>query len=274
MGILWELSWKSCVSSHMGILWNTHMGIPWESYGNSHVGILWEFSWESYGNSHRKPVGMGWEWELKFHSHGNPAGTPKEGVKRSRCNEHSTKDHGTQMAMPEILPRGVEKKLRQREEKIQKEDMTILRLIDVALETAVLELAASEVAPIARLLRRNGVNIATCWQLKNYGFVWWVTAADLQFQTIKDAVRDINCFGVTIDETTDCGVQKQLIVYLKTQHHASQKFLGLVSMEGSKTVDIVEAVVSILKRYDLDITKLASVSSDGCSTIAVPSMGS
>ena len=53
------------------------MGIPiWESHGeshgNSHVGILWEFPWESYGNSHRKPVGMGWEWELKFHSHGNP----------------------------------------------------------------------------------------------------------------------------------------------------------------------------------------------------------
>ncbi|KAI6657082.1 hypothetical protein LOD99_15868 [Oopsacas minuta] len=38
-------------------------------------------------------------------------------------------------------------------------------------------------------------------------------------------------------------------------------------MEGSKSVDIVEAVVSILKRYDLDITKLASVSSDGCSTM-------
>ena len=181
--------------------------------------------------------------------------------------KYSTKDHGTQMAMPEILSRGVENKLRQREEKIQKEDMTILPLIDVALETAVLELAASKVAPIARLLRRNGVNIATCWQSKNYGFVWWVTAANLQFQTIKDAIRDINCLGITVDETTDCGVQKQLIVYLKTQHHASQRFLGIVSMEGSKSVDIVEAVVSILKRYDLDITKLASVSFEGCSTI-------
>ncbi|KAI6651314.1 hypothetical protein LOD99_5280 [Oopsacas minuta] len=69
--------------------------------------------------------------------------TPKEGVKRSRCNEHSTTDHGTQIAMPEILARGVEKNLRQRKEKIQKENMTILPLIDAALETAVLELAAS-----------------------------------------------------------------------------------------------------------------------------------
>ena len=78
------------------------------------------------------------------------------------------------MAMPEILTRGVEKKFRQRGEKIQKEDMTILPIIDVAPETAVLELAASKVAPIARLLRRNGLDIATSWQSKNYGFVWWV----------------------------------------------------------------------------------------------------
>ena len=48
------------------------MGIlTWESHGNFHVGILWE----SYGNSHRKPVRMGWEYELKFHSHGNPVNT-------------------------------------------------------------------------------------------------------------------------------------------------------------------------------------------------------
>ena len=26
----------------------------------------------SCGNSYRKPVGIGWEWELKFHSHCKP----------------------------------------------------------------------------------------------------------------------------------------------------------------------------------------------------------
>ena len=83
------------------------MGWEWESYssyGNSHskscgksygnqvgisVGIQWEFLWESYGSSCGKscgnsygnpmenpvgnPVETGWEWELKFHYHGNPA---------------------------------------------------------------------------------------------------------------------------------------------------------------------------------------------------------
>ena len=72
MGILWELSWKSCVSSHLGILWeypygNSHMGIPWESYGNL-MGIP---TWESCGNSHGNPAGILWEFP-----YGNPKGIP------------------------------------------------------------------------------------------------------------------------------------------------------------------------------------------------------
>ena len=86
MGTLMEILCEFPYGNPMGIpTWesygNSHVGIPiWESHGNSHVGILWEFPWESYGNSHRKPVGMGWEWELKFHSHDNP-------VSRTAINE-------------------------------------------------------------------------------------------------------------------------------------------------------------------------------------------
>ena len=49
----------------------------------THVGFcefLWVFVGFSVGfpvgfcgYSHRNPVGMGWEWILKFYSHGNPA---------------------------------------------------------------------------------------------------------------------------------------------------------------------------------------------------------
>ena len=75
--ILWE-SYGNSHGNPVGVpIWescgNTHLGIPtWESHGNSHMGILWESHGNSNGNSHRNPVGMGWEWELKFHSHGNP----------------------------------------------------------------------------------------------------------------------------------------------------------------------------------------------------------
>ena len=57
---LWEFP-------HVGILWE--IVIP--TCGNP-VGNRNSHMWESYGNSYRNPVGMGWEWELKFTSHGNP----------------------------------------------------------------------------------------------------------------------------------------------------------------------------------------------------------
>ena len=43
----------------MGIPMGIPTGFPQDSYGDSH------------GDSHRIPMGMGWEWERKFHSHGN-----------------------------------------------------------------------------------------------------------------------------------------------------------------------------------------------------------
>ena len=83
VGILWESCGilESCMSSHMGILW--------ESYGNC-MGIP---TWESCGNSHRKPVGMGWEWELKFHSHGNPDNFTQLPILSEQLNSKVTKNH-------------------------------------------------------------------------------------------------------------------------------------------------------------------------------------
>ena len=72
------------------------MGIPIVNLVGNPMGIRWEFLWESsgngnpmgdpvlpkscgnsYGNPMENPVGnpveTGWEWELKFHYHGNPA---------------------------------------------------------------------------------------------------------------------------------------------------------------------------------------------------------
>ena len=118
--ILWEFlrgnpigipTWESHGNSHMGILWesygNSHVGILWESCGilescmSSHMGILWESygnfmgipTWESCGNSHRKPVGMGWEWELKFHSHGNPDNFTRLPILSKQLNSKVTKNH-------------------------------------------------------------------------------------------------------------------------------------------------------------------------------------
>ena len=44
--------------------------------------------------------------------------------------------------------------------------------IDAPLESSALELAASKVAPLVHLLRRNGVKVNKSWCSKDYGFVW------------------------------------------------------------------------------------------------------
>ena len=62
-------------------------------YGDIHMGIsIWGYPYgdphvdphgDSHGDSHRNPEGMGWEWEWKFPSHGNPG--PLTGCDRFTC---------------------------------------------------------------------------------------------------------------------------------------------------------------------------------------------
>ena len=98
---------------------------------------------------------------------------------------------------------------------------------------------------ISILVRRTRYLLTECtqsWCSKNYGFVWWRCAAEVQKEVIKGDLSGMKCFGLTVDETTDVGVEKQLIVYLKTASTKRQKFLGLVTMTGSTADDIVQAI--------------------------------
>ena len=54
----------------MGLLWDSSYGIPYGITMGFLMGIPMRIP---YGDSHRIPMGMGWEWEPKFHSHGNRA---------------------------------------------------------------------------------------------------------------------------------------------------------------------------------------------------------
>ena len=77
----------------------------------------------------------------------------------------------------------------------------------------------------------------------------------------------VKCCGLTVDETTDVGVENQLIMYLKAASTKRQKFLGLVTMTRSTAGDIVQAIQGVLLDFGLDIQNMASFSSDGCSTM-------
>ena len=76
MNPVWEKSHYDCVKWPDSIAPpHTFYGLPTPLLLRIMVHILLNFLWDSMalcGNSHRKDVGMGWEWELKFHSHGNP----------------------------------------------------------------------------------------------------------------------------------------------------------------------------------------------------------
>ena len=78
-----------------------------------------------------------------------------------------------------------------------------------------------------------------------------VRAAEVQKEVIKGDLSGVKCFGLTVDETTDVGVENQLIMYLKTASTKRQKFLGLVTMTGSTADDIVQAIQGVLLDFGL-----------------------
>ena len=188
-------------------------------------------------------------------------------TKLERCKEHDEFNHGDQPIFNESMYRLATKRQERSAVAKVEEDKLVVPLIDAALEASALELAASKIAPLAHLLRRNGVEVTKSWCSKNYGFVWWRCAADVQKEVIKADLSGVQCFGLTVDETTDVGIEKQPIVYLKIDSTKRQKFLGLVTMTGSTADDIVKAIQGVLLDFGLDIQKMVSFSSDGCNTM-------
>ena len=188
-------------------------------------------------------------------------------MKLERCKEHDEFNHGDQPSFNESMYRLATKRQERSAVAKVEEDKLVVPLIDAAFEASALELAASNIAPLAHLLRRNGVEVTKSWCSKNYEFVWWRCAADVQKEVIKTDLIGVQCFGLTVDETTDVGVEKQLIVYLKIDSTKRQKFLGLVTMTGSTADDIVKAIQVVLLDFGLDIQKMVSFSSDGCNTM-------
>ena len=76
----------------------------------------------------------------------------------------------------------------------------------------------------------------------------------------------VRCFGLSVDETTDVGLDKQVSVYLKTASTKRKKFLGLVTITGSTADDIAQVIQGVLLHFGLDIQNMVSFSSEGCST--------
>ena len=72
-------------------------------------------------------------------------------------------------------------------------------------------------------------------------------------------------FGITVDETTDVAVEKQLIVYIKVA--GESLFMGLVNVVSGGSGNLLNAVTTLVNNRGLDIRNVACFSSDGASTM-------
>ena len=67
--------------------------------------------------------------------------------------------------------------------------------------------------------------------------------------------------GITVDETTNVAVERQLIVYVKVA--GESRLMGLVNVLSGASEDLLHA----LRNWGFDIRNVACFSSDGASTM-------
>ena len=111
------------------------------------------------------------------------------------------------------------------------------------------ELALSKVNPIAEILEKHDVLITPFLRGKNYPLVFVRSGATLLFEEVRDFAK--GPFGITVDETTDIAVQKQMIVYVKAK--SARRFLGLINIEFGSGQGLLEATVKLVGDRGINI---------------------
>ena len=140
----------------------------------------------------------------------------------------------------------------------------VVPLVDVVSLCATQELAMIKVDSITRLLEKHDVEVTPYWRSKNYPFVFVRAGAELQFRSLQEFGSGMP-FGITVDETTDVAMEKQLIVYIKVA--GESLFMGLVNVVSGGSGNLLNAVTTLVNNRALDIRNVACFSSDGASTM-------
>ncbi|KAF4665724.1 hypothetical protein FOL47_004464 [Perkinsus chesapeaki] len=140
-------------------------------------------------------------------------------------------------------------------------------LADLSVTLAVEEIALHKSEALAQWAEKHGLQITPHWRSKNYGWEFVKSAHSLQLKAIgfQDGTvqRDIldqvaetkawlhnKKFGISVDETTDIAVTKQVIVYAKAQ--GCTRYIGLRDMKGDGTGAAVKnAVVQLLEALEV-----------------------
>jgi hypothetical protein len=89
-------------------------------------------------------------------------------------------------------------------------------------------------------------------------------------EAFLEAARQSEVFSLMFDESTDCGVCQNLIVFIRFVHEGAIRthFLALVPCSaGCKAEDIVKLLKGVVKQKNLDLSCMMAVSCDGASVM-------
>lgn len=85
--------------------------------------------------------------------------------------------------------------------------------------------------------------------------------------TLKNDLQNCHSFSLALDETTDIGDTSQLVFwvrYIDDSGNVKENLLALVPLkEQTRAIEIFEAFLLVVSRFNLDLTKLVCVCTDG-----------
>ncbi|XP_070532042.1 zinc finger protein 862-like [Ptychodera flava] len=88
-------------------------------------------------------------------------------------------------------------------------------------------------------------------------------------EQIVNEVNDSCCFAVLIDEMSDVGMDKTLIIYLRYLVNAKVvvRYFEVVGLEGCTSDDIFNSLINVLQSKGVDIKNMYSAGTDGASVM-------
>ena len=88
-------------------------------------------------------------------------------------------------------------------------------------------------------------------------------------EAVLHDIKKCKFFSIMVDESTDVGVQKQLVLYGRTvvEGRLSTRFLKLIDLADGKAFTITQSLVAYLQSVELSIDSLSSFGSDGAAVM-------
>ena len=196
----------------------------------------------------------------------------KVGFQRSDLTDHQKAAdknpalRGNAMLTPqEMWTAAKEKATQQAQTKLEDRKASVLPLVDLTMVLGSEEVSMRKSEAFLAWGERNGVACTSSWRSKNYNWSFATATADVQRQVLKERVRGLK-YGVIMDESTDCALAKQLVLYVKVQ--GAVLFAGMLDMAADGSGEgIKNACVQLLTDLDMERKNPSAVATYGAAAM-------